>query len=439
MNRIFIIMALAITNCATTWSQEKQWTLRDCIDYALEHNIEVKRQEVAQEQQEVELNTAKFSRLPNLNGSASQSFDFGRALNEQNLYTDRNTKSTSFSLNTDIPLFTGMQIPNTVALNKLNLKAAIEDLNKAKEDISIQVTSSFLQVLFNEELLKVAQEQASLSHEQYKRINRLHEVGKASISEVYEAKSRAAQDDLSVVQASNERNLALLDLSQLLELPSPEGFELYVPTQEPDLETPGSPEEIFNIAVFNKPSVLAAQYRLAGTQKSIRIAQSAFYPKLSFGAGISTAYYNLKGIDGEPFGKQLGNNFSKYVGFTLSVPIFNRLQTRNRVRQARLDRTNQSLILDNTKKALYKEIQQAYYNAVAAESQYKASHAAVDASETSFRLMQEKYDNGKATAIEYNEAKTNLMRSVSDRIQAKYNYLFRMKLLDFYKGEPLSL
>lgn len=439
MNRIFIIMALALTNCATAWSQEKQWTLRDCIDYALEHNIEVKRQEVAQEQQEVELNTAKFSRLPNLNGSASQSFDFGRALNEQNLYTDRNTKSTSFSLNTDIPLFTGMQIPNTVALNKLNLKAAIEDLNKAKEDISIQVTSSFLQVLFNEELLKVAQEQASLSHEQYKRINRLHEVGKASVSEVYEAKSRAAQDDLSVVQASNERNLALLDLSQLLELPSPEGFELYVPTQEPDLETPGSPEEIFNIAVFNKPSVLAAQYRLAGTQKSIRIAQSAFYPKLSFGAGISTAYYNLKGIDGEPFGKQLGNNFSKYVGFTLSVPIFNRLQTRNRVRQARLDRTTQSLILDNTKKALYKEIQQAYYNAVAAESQYKVSHAAVDASETSFRLMQEKYDNGKATAIEYNEAKTNLMRSVSDRIQAKYNYLFRMKLLDFYKGEPLSL
>lgn len=433
--RIIIYLSLL---CCTGIKAQKQWTLSDCIDYAIEHNLEIQKQEVTQKQQEIELNTAKFSRLPNLNGNASQSFDFGRALNSQNIYTDRNTKNTSFNVSTDIPLFTGMQIPNTIALNKLNLKASIEDLNKAKEDIGIQVTSSFLQVLFNEELYKVAQEQVRLSKEQYERIKRLNEVGKAAVSEVYEAKSRVAQDELSMTQTYNNWKLALLDLSQLLELPSPEGFEIISPEEQPDFQTLSSPDDLFNIAVLSKPGILATQYRLQGMGKSIRIAQSAYYPKLSFGAGISTAYYNLKGVDNEPFGKQLGNNFSKYVGFTLSVPIFNRLETRNRVRTARLNQTMQSLALEDSKKTLYKEIQQAYYNAVAAQSKYNSCETAMAASDASFRLMKEKYDNGKATAVEYNEIKTNLMKATSDKIQAKYEYIFRKKILDFYKGIPLN-
>ena len=433
--RIIIYLSLL---CCTGIKAQKQWTLSDCINYAIEHNLEIQKQEVTQKQQEIELNTAKFSRLPNLNGNASQSFDFGRALNSQNIYTDRNTKNTSFNVSTDISLFTGMQIPNTIALNKLNLKASIEDLNKAKEDIGIQVTSSFLQVLFNEELYKVAQEQVRLSKEQYERIKRLNEVGKAAVSEVYEAKSRVAQDELSMTQTYNNWKLALLDLSQLLELPSPEGFEIISPEEQPDFQTLSSPDDLFNIAVLSKPGILATQYRLQGMGKSIRIAQSAYYPKLSFGAGISTAYYNLKGVDNEPFGKQLGNNFSKYVGFTLSVPIFNRLETRNRVRTARLNRTMQSLALEDSKKTLYKEIQQAYYNAVAAQSKYNSCETAMAASDASFRLMKEKYDNSKATAVEYNEIKTNLMKATSDKIQAKYEYIFRKKILDFYKGIPLN-
>lgn len=436
--KIRLIILPLICLCTQVQAQ-KQWTLRDCIEYAIEHNIEVQKQEIAQKQQEVELNTAKFSRLPSLNGDVSQSFNFGRALDETNSYTDRNTKNTSFRLSTDIPLFTGMQIPNTIALNKLNLKAAFEDLNKAKEDISIQVASSFLEVLFNEELYKIATEQVKLSKEQYERIMRLNEVGKAAISEVYEAKARVAQDEMSAVQAGNNKQLALLDLSQLLELSTPEGFAIVAPEEVPEFLTLTSPEDIFNLAVGEKPGILAAQYRLAGTAKSIRIAQSAYYPKLSFGAGLGTEYYNLKGVDNEFFGKQLDHNFNKYVGFTLSVPIFDRLSTRNRIRQARLDQTAQAIALDNSKKVLYKEIQQAYYNAVAAQSKYASSKTAVEANDAAFTLMREKYDNGKATAIEYNEVKTNLMKATSDRIQAKYDYLFRSKILDFYKGTPLGL
>lgn len=433
-----LITAVFLLLCTGIQAQQ-QWSLRDCIDYAIGHNLEVQQQEVNRKQQEVELNTSKLSRLPNLNGGASQSFGFGRALNEQNTYTDRSTKNTSFNLSTDIPLFTGMQIPNSIALSKLNLKASIEDLNKAKEDISIQVTSAFLQVLFNEELCKVAEAQVKLSKEQFDRIQRLNEVGKASVSEVYEAKARVAQDELSAVQARNNRQLSLLDLSQLLELPSPEGFDISAPDETIGMSGLSLPEDIFNQAVLTKPGILAAQYRLAGTEKNIRIAQSSYYPKLSFGAGLGASYYNLKGIDNEPFGTQLKNNFSKSLGFTLNVPIFNRMETRNRVKQARLQQLSQSIVLDNSKKTLYKEIQQAYYNAVAAQSKYSSSQAAMEAQEAAFNLMREKYDNGKATAVEYNEVKMNLMKATSDKIQAKYDYLFLTKILDFYKGEPLAL
>ena len=396
------LILFSLITLSTQLYAQKQWTLSDCIDYAIEHNLGVQKKEIARQQQEVELNTAKFSRLPNLSGSTSQSFNFGRGLNNENTYTDRNTQGTSFDLSTDVPLFTGMKIPNNIALNKLNLKASIEELNKAKEDISIEVTSYFLQVLFNNELYKVAQEQVNLSQEQYERIKRLNEVGKAAVSEVYEAKARVAQDELSAVQAGNNKQLALLELSQLLELPSPEGFEISAPENDPDFVSLNNPEDIFNQAVMIKPGVLAAQYRLAGSEKNIRIAQSAFYPQLSFGAGLNTSYTHLSGIDNNSFGTQMDNNFRKYVGFTLSIPIFNRFETRNRVKNARLQQFNQSLVLEENKKALYKEIQQAYYNAVAAQSKYASSETAMEANEAAFKLMREKYDNGKATAVEYN-------------------------------------
>lgn len=437
MKAKLIILSLLI---ATGAEAQEKWSLRQCIDYAIEHNIEVKQQEVSRDEQKVELNTAKYSRLPSLNGSVSQSFGFGRTTSPiDNSYINMNTTGTSFGLNTDIPLFTGLQIPNNIALAKLNLKAATEDLNKAKEDISIQVTSAFLQVLFNEELCKVATQQVELSKEQYNRMQRMNEVGKTSTAELYEAKSRLAQDELSAVQAENNRKLALLDLSQLLELPSPEGFAILSPESTAGFTVLTSPEEVYNMAVISKPGILAARYRLEGSLKSIRIAQSSFYPQLSFGAGINTGFNTISGQEHNSFGTQLNDNLYKSIGLTLSVPIFNRLATRNRVKTARLQHFNQSLQLDNAKKGLYKEIQQAYYNAVAAEAKYASSGTAMEAAQESFRLMSEKYEQGKATAVEYNESKTNLLKSTSDQIQAKFDYLFRTKILDFYKGEPLEL
>lgn len=423
-----------------TQAQQK-WDLRQCIDHAIANNLNIKLQEAQRDQNKVEVSTARNSFLPDLNGSASHSFNFGRSLQVDNTYKSLNTQNTGLNLATSIPLFNGLQRINNVALSKLNLQAAMEDLNKAKEDISIQVASAYLQVLFNEELVKVANDQLALSKEMLDQKTAFYKNGKASQAEWYEAKARVAQDELSAVQAENNRRLALLDLSQLLELPSPDDFGIVSPAVDSltSLSIQTSPAEVYAEAVLTKPAIKAAQYRLEGADKSIRIAKSAYYPQLSLGAGLSTSFYNVAGVENGNFGSQLRDNFSQYIGLSLSIPIFDRFSTRNRVRSARIQQHTYYWQLEQSKKTLYKEIQQAYYNAVNAETQYRSSRTADEAAQASFQLMKEKYANGKANATEYNESRTAWMKAISDRLQAKYDYLFRTKILDFYRGIPLTL
>jgi outer membrane protein len=440
MRKSIALYIIGIVGIASTASAQEAWTLRQCIDYAIEHNVTIRQAEVAAKQSAVEANTAKWARLPNLNASASQSYNWGRtqtAIKDEQtgdystVYINTSSHGTNMSVSSSIPIFTGFELPNSYELAKLNLKAALADLDKAKEDMAINIASAYLQALFNKELHQVAVGQLALSREQHHRIARLNELGKAAATEVADAKSRVAQDELSVVQADNNYKLALLDLSQLIELETPEGFQIAAPAvkMNPGMLTP--PDEIYNIALGEKAAVQAAKYRLEGSKHSIRIALSGYYPTINFSGSLSTNYYST--ID-RTFKQQMGDNFGKYVGLSMSVPIFNRFSTRNRVRSARLQQQNYTLQLEGVKKSLYKEIQQAWYSAVAAESKYNSSTTAAQASQESFGLVAERYNNGKATAVEYNEAKQNLVQAQSNELQAKYEYLFRTKILDFYKG-----
>ncbi len=441
MKKNILLFGLAV--CCLSGQAQEVWTLRRCIDYAIEHNIDIRKSANVAEQDAVNVNTAKWARLPNLNGGAGQNWYWGRAQvpmkdadgREYTGYVNTNSNSTSLQLNASVPLFTGFEIPHQYALSKLNLQAALSDLEKAKEDVSVNIASSYLQVLYNKELHQVALGQVKLSKEQCARIVRMEELGKASQAEVAEAKSRVAQDEMSAVQAENNYRLALLDLSQLIELPTPEGFTLSTPQTDIKLNPLSPPDEIYQYAVGNKAVIQAAQYRLEGSTHNIRIAESALYPQLTLNGSLGTSYQSTLS---DNFNSQMKNNFNKYVGLSLNVPIFNRWATRNRIRTAKLQQENYSLQLDNAKKGLYKEIQQAWYNAIAADSKYNSSVVATNASEESFKLMSEKYENGKATAVEYNEAKQNLFKAQSGELQAKYEYLFRTKLLDFYKGIPLE-
>ena len=419
---------------------QESWTLRECIDYATAHNVSILQAEISVKESEVEANTAKWARLPNLSASGSQSFNWGRtqtAIKDEDTgdyttkYVDASSRGTNMSLSTSVPVFTGFEIPSKYELSKLNLKASMADLQKAKEDLAINIASAYLQALYNKEMHQVAVNQSAISKEQCDRIEALERLGKASVAEVAEAKSRVAQDELNVVQARNNYNLSILDLTQLIELETPEGFEIADPDQAFTINTLTPPDEIFATAMVNKPAIQAAQARLEGSKHSIKIAQSALYPSVNLNGSLGTSYYSTIN---RTFSQQLGDNYSKYIGVSLNIPIFNRFATRNRVRTAKLQRDNYALQLENTKKTLYKEIQQAWYNAVAAESKYTTSEAATEASQASFELTSKKYENGTATAVAYNEAKQNLMKAQSEELQAKYEYIFRTKILDFYKG-----
>ena len=439
--KIFITATVALLLMPASVLAQQQWSLRQCIDYAVEHNIQVKQQEVSRMQRELDVNTAKNSRLPDLSASASESFSFGRGLTAQNTYSNTNTSSTSFNLSSSVPLFTGYRIPRTLEMQKLNLEAATADLEKAKNDIRMQVAQAYVQILYNLELCEVANRQIEIDSMHVHRLTEMMKNGKASGTEVAQQEASLAQSRLTATQADNDYRLSLLSLTQLLELPSPEGFTISREVNQElwnEIHTLPSPDVIYQEALIIKPEIQAEQSRLASSAKNIDIAKSAKLPSLSLSGGLGTNYYKTSGLPGDKFFKQLNNNFSQFLGLSLNVPIFNRFETRNNIKNAQLSQYNQQLQLDNVKKNLYKEIQQAYYNAVTSEAKYQSSEQAKRSQEEAFRLMSAKYEYGKANITEFNEAKNNLMKAESDLVRAKYEYLYQNALIDFYRGKDLS-
>lgn len=439
--KIFITATVALLLMPASVLAQQQWSLRQCIDYAVEHNIQVKQREVSRMQRELDVNTAKNSRLPDLSASASESFSFGRGLTAQNTYSNTNTSSTSFNLSSSVPLFTGYRIPRTLEMQKLNLEAATADLEKAKNDIRMQVAQAYVQILYNLELCEVANRQIEIDSMHVHRLTEMMKNGKASGTEVAQQEASLAQSRLTATQADNDYRLSLLALTQLLELPSPEGFTISREVNQElwnEVHTLPSPDVIYQEALIIKPEIQAEQSRLASSAKNIDIAKSAKLPSLSLSGGLGTNYYKTSGLPGDKFFKQLNNNFSQFLGLSLNVPIFNRFETRNNIKNAQLSQYNQQLQLDNAKKNLYKEIQQAYYNAVTSEAKYQSSEQAKRSQEEAFRLMSAKYEYGKANITEFNEAKNNLMKAESDLVRAKYEYLYQNALIDFYRGKDLS-
>ena len=439
---IFLVLLVFLVSLDIL-AQSKAWSLRECCDYAVEHNIGIKQQQNQCRQQEIQLSTSKNSRLPDLSAGVSQNFSFGRGLTMDNTYTNTNTSSTSLSLGTSVPLFTGFQIPNQIKLDQLNLEAATADLEKAKNDIRMQVAQAYVQILYDMEIVDVARRQIEIDSAQVARLQAFVDNGKASEAELSQQKASLANSKLTATQADNNLRLAILTLTQLLELPTPDGFSIVRPSlKEISLlqERLGevTPDQIYAEALGIKPEIISQQLKLKGTAHSIKIAQAANYPTLSFSAGLGTNYYTTSGFKADAFGKQLENNFSQYIGLNLNVPIFNRFSTRNNIRNARIQQENQQLQLDNTKKTLYKEIQQVYYNAQNAQSKTQSSAEAVQSSKDAFELMQAKYENGKANITEFNEAKNNYLKAESDLVQARYENLYQYALLEFYRGKDLN-
>ncbi len=438
MKRIYSLITLGLVTVGLPAQSDTPWTLQDCIAHALENNISLKQQEIQVKQQEIQLNTSRNSRLPEVSASASENFSFGRGLTSDNTYSNTNTTSTGLSLGTSVPVFQGLRINNSIKYNELNLKAVTADFQKAQEDVSVAVAQAYVQILYNMELLDAARSQVGIDSLQVVRLSAMEASGKASKVQVAQQKAALGQSRLSETQAANSLRLSLLDLSQLLELPDPEGFSIVRPLVPVESLLLGNPEEIYAQAVSCKPSIQAEQFRLDAAEYSIKNAKGVRLPSLMASGGLGTNYYTMSSHSSNPFADQIKNNFSQYLGLSLSIPIFSGFQTRNQIRSAELSRTNQMLQLENSKKSLYKEIQQAYYNAVAAQEKFRSSLDADASAKESYELVLAKYENGKANITEFNEARDSFLESESNLSRARYEFLFSAKLLDFYRGQKLT-
>ena len=451
MRRIIVGSMMAFLSAiAPVHAQEQTapWSLEACINYAYANNLQLKQKMEEQEARKVELHTSKHSWLPAVNANMGQSFQFGRSTSKSGVIVDQNAANTTFNINLDMPIFDGFKIPNDIAARKLDLQAAIESLNKAKEDLAVNIASYYLQVLYNKELQRVAQLQVDLDKEQVNKTEAMVNAGKVPLSQLYDIKAQLARDEVTLTEATNNVQLALLDLAQSLELErSDRSFDVVTPqitdAVAENMSSILPPETIFDQAVTFKPQIKEQEYLLESQKRMLKVAQAGYYPKLNFGASYSNGYYHTsmggEFADTRSFGDQLKQNGQKIVGFSLSIPLFNRFQVRNSVRSARIGINNQQLLLENSKKTLYKEIQQAYYNATAAQEKYTASDKSVASSREAFSYAQARYEAGKSTVFEFNEAKTKYAQSLAEQAQAKFDFIFRAKILDFYRGTPLKL
>ncbi|MDD4514008.1 TolC family protein [Massilibacteroides sp.] len=443
---VYILPALLLSWNVGAQESVKKWTLEECINHAIANNIDLKQQEQQRAASEVDLNTSKNSWLPDLNASLGQNFDFGRSPSKDGTIVDRNSSNSSAYIGISMPIFDGFKIRNDIAARKLDLQAATETLNKAKEDLAIGVASYFLQVLYNKEMLTVAELQLDLTSRQVVRTEELVKAGRVPLSNLYDIKAQLAKEEATLVEARNNVNLALLDLAQGLELERETSyFDIEAPTIDDAVEKYISsilpPTNVYESAVAVKPQIKSQEYLLESSKKTLKIAQAGYLPKLNLNASYSNGYYHYSGDDvtNVPFNDQLKQNERKTIGFSLSIPIFNRFQVRNSVRSARINIINRELALENSKKVLYKEIQQAYHNATASQEKYIAAGKAVDAGKEALSYAEEKYKTGKSSVYEFNEAKTKYAQSLAEQAQAKYNFIFRAKILDFYNGSPITL
>ncbi len=425
-----LIASFIILLTAGATSAQTKWSLDSCINYAISHSITVKNAEVQKDLAELSVTEAKDGFLPTVSANASQSFNFGRGLTNENTYENRNTSSFSWGANLNLPLFQGLTNVRQLKYAKINLRSQVLALESAKDNVTLNVISQYLQALYYKELVKTAQEQVELSKFEVSRQEALVNSGKVAEIDLIQARSQLAQDELSVITNENEATLALLDLAQLLQLPGIENFDI-MPLDESSPIIP-SAEDVYAYAQSNNYGVLAAKNSVAAADAHLDLAKTGYRPKLSFSLGVGSSYVNMSGLENKNFSQQMRDNYSTMIGFSLQIPIFDAFSTRNSVRRAKVQALNARLQLQDAEIQLQKEIQQAYYRAVAARKKYDTGLTTEEASRLAFEAMKEKYELGRSTPTEFEQAKTTYLKSTVERLQSHYEYILRCRILDFY-------
>lgn len=449
-NLLTLFLGIVLSAGAVNLQAQNEWDLQTCFDYAIENNLQVKRQEINTRYNETLVKQAKDDKLPNLNGQVNNNYNYGRSLTNENVYTNSNSVGISGSLSTNMTLFNGMILTNTVKMRELDLQATMADLQKTKDDIMLGIAAEYLEILFAQEVQLVAEATIEVTKQQIERTRQLVDAGSEARGALLEIEAQLAREELDLVNAQNRVQLAYLNLYQFLELPMAESFTIEKPSL-PEIKanlTMINAYDVFSTAINVRPEIKAAQLRVESAMKQLEITKGNRYPTLSLGGNYYTDYSDANKIydfsTGQsfgkvPFGDQIKNNRRYGFGFSLNIPIFNRFQVKNNISNSELQIADYEYQLQQSRNVLRRDIEQVYTNALAAFNRYISTDKAVASMKEAFRYTEEKFNVGMINSVEYNQSKTNLTNAQSDLIQAKYEYIFRTKILDFYNGVPITL
>lgn len=455
-----------------SYAQTNAWDLQQCIDYAQKNNISLKQSEISTRINRNNANQSKAAILPTVNAGAQHTYNFGRTIDRYtNTFANTQVLSQNFYVSSNVVLWSGLAQYNNIKANQYQYLSSTENYLQQKNDLALNVATAYINVIFSDEILQISKAQYEITKQQLERTEKLTEAGTLAKSAVYDLKAQLANDEVNLTTSDNNYQIALLNLKQIMNIDSLNSFSI----SRPNIDimnnelAKASVQEIYEQALKNQHSVKSANYNLLAAEKNLDVAKGRVSPTLSatgtIGTGTSGLDKNIVAtnvtgadpvaatLDGsivvyqphyeivtekKPFADQFKDNVNKSVGFTLSVPIYNGLQTYTGVKNAKLNALNAKYSQDLLEQNLYKTIAQAYANAKAALDKFNASKASVEASEQSFFYSQQKFNVGSISTFDYNSAKLRLQNAQGNLVQAKYDYVFKLKVLDYYQGKPLT-
>lgn len=435
-----IVLVLILLLSINAISQQKKWTLQECVNHALENNISVKQGENTLLSNEQDIIAAKGQYLPNISASVSQGLSLGTSLVAEGIFANRTSNSTNLGVSVSQTVFNGFRRLNSYKQSQLTRETNELTLNRIKDDISLNVVNSYLNVLFNKESLETAEAQYEFSKKQLNQVKDLVDAGVQPKANIYDADATLSRDAQSVTLAENSFNLALLSLSQLLQVPF-NGFDVEII----DLDSPSEAllysnvTPILNYALENRNEIKIAEKNIENAELNTEISKSGYLPSVSFSYGFGTnAFYSNLLNNEQAFLDQLNSNKGHSFNLSVGIPIFSRFQNKTAVAKSKIREDNSKLDLEQSKLDLESNIQRAYTDAQAAFKAYEAAKKSLESQELAFNNSKERYDIGNITAFDLEQARVQLINAQSSLINAKYDFVFKTKVLDFYMGKSLT-
>lgn len=439
--KITIFLLLTIVAHTSFAQDNKVWTLQECVNYALENNITVKQAQLDKEISTEDLKAAKWNFAPNLNANASQNYNFGSSITASGARASADFRSNNFGINSSINLFNGFASIHNLKQAQIGIEAQEATVSKIKNDISLNVVNMYLQILFAQEQLKVIQAQLEISTSNVERIKVLVNAGVLAEGDLLNAKSNTATDNQNLINNENNLIIAKLRLAQLLQLKTStievEAMDVNINDQT---ILGNDVQAIYEKANAEFPEIKLAELNISSAEKSIALSKASYYPTLTMSLGVNTIYQHRQGIaDFSPFtfSDQIDNNLGQSLMFSLNVPIFNRYQFRSNVNKSKVNYQKITLNLESEQLRLKETIQSAYTDAKSASKAYDAANFSVEAQTKAFEYAQERFDSGAINSFDFNQSKNNLINAQSQLIQSKYDFMFKLKVLEFYFGEPI--